>query len=82
MSEILYHLVDGGELKFIRNVSYDTAPIELPEYICPVCGETLEVANNYDYIGTKDQYNYFASKGWQPEHGKPKRIYPDYPKEK
>ncbi len=78
----LYHLIDGGELKFVRNVSYDTAPIELPEYVCLVCGATLEVANDCDYIGTQEMYEYFKTQGWQAEHGKPTQIYPNYPRGK
>lgn len=73
MSELV-HLVDGGDLTSLGLVDYGYCDIE--EFSCSKCDREIDVANDCDYIGTREEYDYFKSKGWEAEHGKPRRLYP------
>lgn len=78
---IQVHLTDNGTLRFIKTASYDTIPGEYEVFQCEVCGKELEVINDYDIMGTPEQFEYFKSKGWKSEHGNPFFLYPYYPRE-
>lgn len=73
MGEDRVHLNDCGELQSIG--MFDYSYFEAEAFVCSVCGQELDI-NDGDYIGTREEYEYFKSKGWQPEHGKPRRLYP------
>ena len=66
-------LTDGGEIIFKETLDYGYFDGDV--YVCSVCGREFDV-NDGDYVGTREEYEYFKSKGWKPEHGKPRRLYP------
>ena len=81
MSELMddyVHLTDGGRLIYTGDVSYGL--LSGTVYRCEICGKELEGANDYDFMGTCAEYDYFKAKGWEQEHGRPRRLYPDYPR--
>lgn len=78
MSDVGIHFICGGELIFKETLDYGYFDADV--YTCSGCGQELDF-NEGNYLGTREQYEYFKSRGWQGEHGKPRRLYPDYPKD-